>query len=205
MPHIAIPLVLAIAAFAGNVASAGELPQQMDPPTARAPEPAAEKHAWLDLRVGLEGGGAPLLKSVNGPVAVTTVHTSASLFARVSVPVLTSRTVELGWIPRHGVAVLLQSAPFRLGPLRLRLLDLGAFYATDQPVTVSRVSRRWDLVVGSGAELSLTRRISLVVDARLFTPIDLWGVVSRYGETARLVTDELVHGVQLWAGASYGW
>src|SRR5690606_18189189 len=138
------------------------------------------------LRVGFEAGGAPLLEPPSGPVAMTTARTSGSLFARISLPVLSSRVVELGWVPHHGFAVVLESGDLRLGPLQLHLLDLGAFYSSELPVTVSLVARRWVLVVGAGAELALARHISLVVDARLFTPVDLWGLVTRYGDTARL-------------------
>lgn len=200
----AVTLSLLVAAVAGDVSRADATPGPVPLPVVPAVSQAG-KRPWIDVRVGFEAGGAPLLEPPSGPVAMTTARTSASLFARVSLPVLSSRVVELGWIPHHGVGLMLQSGDLKLGPLQLHVLDLGAFYSSERPVTVSRVARRWDLVVGAGAELALVHGVSLVVDARLFTPVDLWSVVTHYGDTARLIGEEIVHGAQLWAGAAYRW
>lgn len=198
MSRLGVALWVA-AAIASPAAAAGEVALPDRPPAA----PAGRR--GLDVRVGFEGGGAPLLRPPDGPVALTTAQTSASLFVRASLPALSSRVVEAAWIPGHGVSVALQSSDLHLGPVQLRLLDIGVFYATNLPVTVSRVARHWDLVVGAGGELALGHGFSLVVDARVFTPVDLWDVVTRYGDTARLIGEELVRGVQLWGGAAYRW
>lgn len=171
-----------------------------------APSPSsAGGEGWLRLIVGVEAGGAPILRAPDGPVATTTAHTSAAVFARISLPAISSRIVEVGWVPHHGFGVMLESGDLRLGPVKLHLLDLGVFLDSVSPITVSRVARRWDVAVGAGAELAATRHFSIVADARWFAPVDIWGVVTRYGDTARLIGDELVHGGQLWAGAAYRW
>jgi hypothetical protein len=194
-------VALVVAAVVSSTAGADDDTISDEPPAA-APTP---KRPELDVRVGLEGGGAPLLRAPDGPIALTTAQTSMSLFVRASLPVRSARGVELAWIPGRGISVALQSGDLHLGPVQLRLIDIGVFYATNLPVTVSRVTRHWDLVIGAGAELALRRGFGLVVDARLFAPIDLWDVVTRYGDTARLIGEEIVGGVQLWGGAAYRW
>ncbi|HTJ46215.1 MAG TPA: cell division protein FtsQ/DivIB [Kofleriaceae bacterium] len=159
----------------------------------------------IDLTLGVEAGGAPLLRAPDGPVAATTARTSVALFARVSIPMISERIVEVSWVPRHGWGLMLESGDLRLGAVKLHLLDLGVFYDSTSPITVSRVARRWDVAVGAGAELTMRRHLSLVADARMFAPIDIWSVVTRYGDTARLIGDEIMHGGQLWVGAAYHW
>lgn len=175
------------------------------PSASSAPSAPSGHERWLRLTVGVEAGGAPILRAPDGPVAATTARTSAAVFARISLPAISSRIIEIGWVPHHGFGVMLESGDLRLGPVKLHLLDLGVFRDSVSPITVSRVARTWDVAVGAGAELAATRHFSLVADARWFAPIDLWSVVTRYGDTARLIGDELVHGGQLWAGAAYRW
>lgn len=208
MARLAIVLVFLAAAStarADDLVPPPAAPAQ--PPQPEQPErPASPQHAsrtWLELAVGFEGGGAPLLRPPDGPVALSTATTSASLFARISIPVLSSRTVEVAWVPHHGASLVLQSGDLRLGPVKLHLLDIGVFHVTEQPLTVARVQREWDAIIGAGAELSILKHLALVVDARMFVPVDLWNVVTRYGDTARLIGEELVYGAQLWAGAEY--
>lgn len=205
-------LAAALLAAAAAPAHADDfLPQAAAPKAAVASTtpatsaPSRDESRWLRLSFGAEAGGAPILRPPDGPVANTTAHTSATLFARISLPAISSRIIEVGWVPHHGFGVMLESGDLRLGPVKLHLLDLGVFYDAVSPITVSRVTRTWDVAVGAGAELAATRHLSLVADARWFAPIDLWGVVTRYGDTARLIGEELVHGGQLWAGAAYRW
>jgi hypothetical protein len=202
-----VALVFAMIAAASGARADDFGPQSAPAPQPERPAAPAPKasRSWLDLGIGFEGGGAPFLKPPNGPVALSTATRSASLFARIAIPVLSSRTVEVGWIPDHGASLVLQSGDLRLGPVKLHLLDLGVFHALEQPLTVSRVQRKWDAVLGAGAEVAVLRHVALVVDARLFVPVDLWDVVTRYGDTARLIGEELVHGAQVWAGAAYRW
>lgn len=174
--------------------------RELAPPTTTAPA-----RTPVELAVGVEAGGAAFLRAPSGPIANTTATTSAAVFARGSLALLASRTLEVAYVPRHGAGVMLFGGDLELGRFHLHLLDLGVFYAIESPITVARVTRRWDATLGAGLETAVGDHLRVVVDARLFAPADLWGVVTHYGDTARLIGREVVEGVQLWAGASWRW
>ncbi len=205
MPRTASRLAVALALAVGGSARADDFLAHAAVPIASAARPAPAPAAdggtpWLML--GVEAGGAPLLEPPGGPVATSTATSSASIFARIAMPFLSSR-IEIDLVPSHGEGATLETGTLALGPVSLHMLDLGVFYDRTAPIEVSRVARSWDVAVGAGAELALGRHISLVADARWFAPLDLWGVVTRYGDTARLIGEETIHGGQLWAGAAF--
>ena len=207
MTRTASSLAVALALAVGGSARADDFLAHAAVPLASAARPAPAPTPTGDggtswLMLGVEAGGAPLLEPPGGPVAPTTATSSASIFARVALPFLSSR-IEIDLVPSHGEGATLETGNLKLGPVALHLLDLGVFYDRGAPIEVSRVARRWDAAVGAGAELSLGGHVSIVADARWFAPLDLWGVVTRYGDTARLIGDEVIHGGQLWAGAAW--
>jgi hypothetical protein len=204
MNRIAPSLAATLAVALGGSARADDFLAHAAVPMASAAKPApaatGDSSSWLAL--GAEAGIAPILAPPGGPVAPTTATSSASIFARISLPILSSR-IEIDYVPSHGEGATLETGNLTLGPVGLHLLDLGLFYDRSAPITVARVARSWDVAVGAGAELALGRHITIVADARWFAPLDLWGVVTRYGDTARLIGDEVIHGGQLWAGAAW--
>jgi hypothetical protein len=174
-------------------------------PLAIAAPAAPAGPAWVTLALGVEAGGAPLLRTIAGPVDLTTATTTAAVFGRLGFPRLTARTLEVLAVPGHGVGVTLLNGDLRIGPVALHLFDVGLFYDLAAPITVAREVRRWDAVLGAGVEVRVARHLALVADARLFTPIDVIGIISHNGDAARLVAEEIVKGAQLWGGAAWRW
>jgi len=173
-------------------------------PSAAAPSAPARPPA-IDVRLGIAGGGAPLLGELSGPVATTTARMTVAALVRLRVPRVSWRILEVYAVWPHGVGITLQNEDLRLGAVRLHLLDVGLFYASAAPVTVQRLERRWDLTLGAGMEIDLPSRLSLTADVRLFAPLDVFGVVTQHGDAARLVGEEIARGAQLWTGISYRW
>lgn len=87
--------------------------------------------------------------------------------------------------------------------MRLHLFDLGVFWVAHRAVVADRVPRSADLTFGLGAKIEVTRSVSLTLDWRTFMPIDVFGVLTRYGDYSRLIGEEVLRGGQAWAGALY--
>jgi hypothetical protein len=165
--------------------------------TRRAPAPT------VDLAIGVAAGGAPFLTSLSGPVLESSSRFTAALFARLRLPDRSSRELELAAIMPHGLGLTLKNDDLRLGNVRLHLLDVGVFRALTTPVTVQRLQRRWDLMLGMSAEVDLEPGLRFSFDARMFSPLDLFDVFAKHGAEAQLIGEEILRGTQLWAGLSY--
>jgi hypothetical protein len=172
---------------------------------AAATPPAPPAPPAIDLRLGIAGGGSAFLSPLHGPVDETTTRLTAAAFVRLRLPRVSWRVVEVFGVWPHGIGMMLKNTDLELGPLRLHLLDVGVFYALSSPITVQRVERRWDAVVGASTELELPGRLSATLDFRMFSPLDLFGAVTEHGDAARLIGEEILKGGQLWAGMSYRW
>lgn len=167
-----------------------------------APRPTAPT-PYVDLRLGVGGGGSAFLTPLTGPVVETTTRMTGNAFLRLRLPRMTARSAELYGVWGHGLGLTMKNNDLHLGPLWLHLLDVGLFYATAAPITVQRVERKWDATLGVSAELDLPMRLTLSADLRFFMPLDVFGVVTEHGDAARLIGEEIVKGGQLWLGISY--
>jgi hypothetical protein len=155
--------------------------------------------------IGLAGGGGPFLGALSGPMETSSARITGLATLTLRLPRISPRVLELSAVLPHGVGLTIKNTDLHLGRLRLQLLDVGVFYAVDTPVTVQRVPRRWDLTAGMSAALSLTPRLALTLDTRLFTPLDLYRVVATYGDSSRLIGEEILKGTQVWLGAACHW
>jgi hypothetical protein len=168
-------------------------------PGLAAAEPTAE------LRVGLAGGGAPFLGELSGPVRTSSAQLTGLTTVGLRLPGISPRTLELSAVLPHGLGLTIKNRDLRLGRVSLHLLDVGVFYTVQEPVTVRRVERRWDVTAGLSAEVALSPRLYLTADARLFAPLDLYRVVVTYGDASRLIGEEILRGAQLWTGLACTW
>jgi hypothetical protein len=157
----------------------------------------------VNLKVGLEAGGAPFLAGSFGPVSESTADFTGVAFVRLRLPKVSPRTLELYVVDVHGIGLNVKNDDFHIGRLRLHLFDLGVFYAYGEPVTASRVPRKWDLTLGLGADYAVSRKVTIVLDWRLFAPLDFARVLTSYGDYSRLIGEEVLKGGQTWLGISY--
>jgi hypothetical protein len=175
-------------------------------PAGATPEAApAPREPAIELGVGVAGGGAPFLDTTDTMIHETSARATVVTSVRLRLPRLSPRMLELAAVWPHGIGLTIKNEDLRIGPARLHLLDVGVFYAIGAPVTVQRVDRRWDLTVGMSADIVVRGGLALTVDARLFSPLDLFSVVTRHGDSSRLIGEEILKGGQLWAGAAYRW
>jgi hypothetical protein len=175
-----------------------------DPGAAPAAHHDLDHDRSYAIELGVAAGGAPLLSSLDPTMPVTTAPRTAAVFARFRLPHVSPRAVEVFDVPGYGTGVDLQNEDLHFGRVHLHLLDVGVFHDS-APITVARVARTWDLMVGTGARIDVGRHVSLTADWRMFVPLDMWSVLSQYGDSTRLIASEAIRGGQLWGGVSYRW
>jgi len=159
----------------------------------------------LELSLGAGFGGTPFLGAIGGFVNESSADMSGTASARLRLPRVSPRSLEVYTVMGYGYGLHVRNDDFHIGRLRLHLLDLGVFWDAHKPVSVARVPRTWDITLGLGAEFAVTRRISVTLDWRMFMPLDVFYVLTNYGDYSRLVGEEAVRGGQTWLGASYRW
>ena len=163
-----------------------------------------EREKPVDFRAGAAFGGAPFLGgSFGGLVRETTADWSGTAYARVGLPRISPRSLELYTVFARGYGLHVRNDDFHIGRVRLHLFDLGVFWNAHEPVTAARVPRSLDLSLGLGAEMEITRRVSLTFDWRTFMPLNVFSVLTKNGDYSRLIGEEVLKGGQAWLGASY--
>lgn len=163
-------------------------------------------HESFELRLGIGGGGpVGLLRSVKGVTELTTEKYTGVGYLRLRLPHVSSRILEVYGVYPNGVGINLKNDDFRLGNFRFSFVDVGVFWNIKRPVSVQRVKRKFDLTLGTSVEYKVTSDWSFALDYRIFAPANVFGILTDYGDYARLIGREIAQGGQLWGGFSYSW
>ena len=167
-------------------------------PSARAD--GFSKLGGYELQLGGSLGGA-VVEWIDPTPGSTTRTAALNVVARVR----TRRTpfaFEQTLVLPHGMMSALLLDVWRGDRWRAHL-DAGAFFALgDRYMSTTEVKRSWDLVLGLGAEVSVSRHLVLTADWRVFVP-DPTSIPQQYGDYVRPILKEDERGAQLWLGCDW--
>ncbi len=178
------------------IAGLAPLPARADQPAGfRYDRPFETQTVWgLSLAPGAMAMGP---EATTAPLTVSLAQTFR--FARFS-----PFGLELSFVAPGGLGATLLVDAVRTRYVRVHLIDPGVVWNLLGPVSVGRVSRSADLVLGAGVDVFLTKDLTLTVNWRMYFPEPI-GTISRYGDFARPIYAEAAKGGQLCFGLARVW
>jgi len=159
----------------------------------------------FECQFNLGLGGAPWMEAYDSLYgASSTASFTGHVAVRFRLPKYTPLVLEVSAVFPYGVGVALGLDIVHTDRVRLHIGDFGMFGNLTVPVSVARLERKIDIVFGVGAEVKLTKTVSMTLDWRVFMPPPIT-TFRHYGDFARPMYDEALKGGQIWIGFSRVW
>lgn len=161
--------------------------------------------AAFECQFNLAVGGAPWMKTYDNLYgASTTAVFTGHVGVRLRMPKYTPLVLEISAVFPYGIGATVGVDVIHTDRVRLHIGDFGVFGNFTVPVSVARLERKMDLVIGLGLEVKLTKTVSVTLDWRAFLPPPIT-TLRHYGDFARPLYDEVFKGGQIWIGFSRVW
>lgn len=160
---------------------------------------SASADSSVEISAGGSFGGAAI--ELADPSDGSTTRTwSVNASGRVRRPENTPFGLEVALHVPHGVSATVLLDIARVKRLGSAHLAVGVFRPIDQAhMSVTKLDRSWDLVLGWGLEARVYKKWEATLDWRVFLP-DPSTVPRTYGDFSRPFYDEALRGGQLWLG-----
>lgn len=163
------------------------------------------RDAAFECQFNLAVGGAPWMAGYENLFgSSTTAVITGRVGVRLRMPKYTPLVLDVSVVFPHGIGATIGVDVVHTDRVRLHIGDAGLFVNATVPVSVARLERNIDLVVGLGLEVKLTKTVSVTLDWRVFLPPPI-STMRSYGDFARPLFDEAFKGGQVWIGFSRVW